>query len=112
MKAKRVGNNRWRIDCPGCGEAHVLDGRWSFNGDQQRPTFSPSLLLRTGHYASAHTDNCWCTYNAENPGEPAPFSCNVCHSFIRDGHIEFLGDSTHKLAGQRVVLPDVGLGGV
>lgn len=28
-----------------------------------------------------------------------------CHSFVRDGKIEFLSDSTHKLAGQTVDLP-------
>lgn len=28
-----------------------------------------------------------------------------CHSFVRDGKIEFLNDSTHSLAGQTVDLP-------
>jgi hypothetical protein len=30
-----------------------------------------------------------------------------CHSYVRDGKIEFLNDSTHKLAGQTVPLPDM-----
>jgi hypothetical protein len=30
-----------------------------------------------------------------------------CHSFVTDGKIEFLNDSTHKLAGQTVPLPDM-----
>lgn len=29
-----------------------------------------------------------------------------CHTFIRAGKIEFLGDCTHALAGQTVALPD------
>ncbi len=31
----------------------------------------------------------------------------LCHSFVRDGRIEFLGDCTHKLAGQTIELPEV-----
>jgi hypothetical protein len=29
-----------------------------------------------------------------------------CHSFVRDGCIQFYADSTHALAGQTVELPD------
>jgi len=32
---------------------------------------------------------------------------NICHSFIRDGKIQFLGDCTHALAGQTVDLPEL-----
>jgi len=30
-----------------------------------------------------------------------------CHSFVRDGRIEFLSDCTHALKGQTVDLPDL-----
>lgn len=30
-----------------------------------------------------------------------------CHSFVRDGKIEFLGDCTHEMAGTTIELPDV-----
>ena len=30
----------------------------------------------------------------------------VCHSFVTDGRIQFLGDCTHSLAGQTVDLPE------
>lgn len=29
----------------------------------------------------------------------------VCHSFVREGRIQFLGDCTHRLAGHTVDLP-------
>lgn len=77
------------ILCPACKCGHgisVKPGRWSFNGDHERPTFSPSLLVR-GYSEHAGRDF-------------------VCHSFIRDGRIEFLADSTHELAGRTVDLPD------
>ena len=33
---------------------------------------------------------------------PTPYAC---HSFVTDGRIQFLTDSTHTLAGQTVPLP-------
>jgi len=65
------------IWCPGCDRAHGYDSRWAFNGDLDRPTFTPSLVVE----------------------ESA-----LCHSFVTDGRIQFLADSTHALAGQTVDL--------
>lgn len=31
---------------------------------------------------------------------------SVCHSFVRDGQIQYLGDCTHEYAGKTVDLPD------
>lgn len=97
--------------CPGCNELHHVrvegEGRprWSYNGNPDAPTFQPSVLVRTGHYVSGYKqgDPCWCT--CDDP-EPA-FRCKVCHSFVTDGKIRFLGDCTHELAGQTVELPDL-----
>ena len=99
----------WMIFCPGCKEHHQLRvGTWNFNGDLERPTFSPSLLVTIGHYTSRHRSGpCWCDYNREHPDDPSPFKCGRCHSFIRDGRIEFLGDCTHELRSQTVDLPPV-----
>lgn len=65
--------------------------QWEFNGDLDHPTFSPSLLVR------------W----EEHQDEGQPTKKHICHSFVRGGHIQFLGDSTHPLAGQTVELPEV-----
>lgn len=91
--------NRWRdkegnsgvhywFTCPGCEEAHAIDQRWQFNGDFERPTFSPSFL----------------TWNDPSPDpKPGKFRDGWrCHSFITDGQIAFCSDSTHALAGQTV----------
>lgn len=78
--------------CPGCDSLHwmaILPDRqangagWEFSGTLERPTYSPSQLFRT-----------------QRDGQPF-----VCHTFIRDGRIEFLGDCTHSLKGQTVELP-------
>lgn len=72
--------------CPGCECCHgvwikepnpITGAKWSWDGNVEAPTFSPSILIR---------------------GE--------CHCFVRAGMIEFLNDCTHALAGKTVPLPD------
>lgn len=83
--------------------------KWEFNGNIERPTFTPSLLITTGHYTSRHKpgDECWCTYNLNNPDEPSPFRCSRCHLFLTDGQLRFLEDCTHELKGQTIPLPEI-----
>jgi hypothetical protein len=82
---EKIAERIW-IFCPGCEEAHALrvnselQPGWIWNGDLEKPTFNPSLLA-TG--------------------------AKRCHSFIKDGKIQFLADSQHKLAGQTVDLPEL-----
>ncbi len=96
--------------CPGCETAHAVGvgpSGWKFNDNGDRPTFTPSVLVTSGHYAGEKPDGrCWCTYNREHPDDPAPFKCYRCHSFVTDGRIQFLGDCSHALVGQTVDLPD------
>lgn len=100
--------------CPGCNEHHSVyvnhscaNANWSFNGDIDKPTFKPSVLIRSGHHAGhwKQGDPCWCTYKQQDP--TCKFSCGVCHSFVTDGKIQFLNDCTHHLAGKTVDLPDL-----
>lgn len=74
--------------CPGCKFPHGLNvsanepgPRWTFNGDENKPTFEPSVLV-------------W----ASDPAQR-------CHLFIRNGQIQFLDDCFHELRGQTVDLP-------
>lgn len=96
--------------CNGCKEYHIvhIEGNnrpvWGFNGDYEKPTFSPSILVRNGHYVPGHEDQCWCKFNKEHSDNPAPFKCMSCHSFVIDGKIQYLSDCTHELAGQTVDL--------
>jgi hypothetical protein len=83
MALVKVNGDVVHFWCPGCDGAHgcTIAGpnAWMFNGDVDRPTFSPSVLTL---------------------GRPPR-----CHSFITHGRIEFLPDSEHALAGQTVDLP-------
>ena len=102
--------------CPGCLDWHIVNVNptnglpaWSFNHDLEKPTFSPSLLVRTGHYVPGQSQppdcpSCNCQY--EN-GDDWPFKCGVCHSFIRNGNIEFLSDCTHENAGKTLPIDEL-----
>lgn len=81
------------IECPACGNGHLFDTkRWTFNGDIEKPTFRPSMLVKVNDPASPHY-------------QPQAES-SVCHSYVTDGKIAFGNDCTHAMAGQTVDLPD------
>ncbi len=80
------GVTKYLFFCPGCECLHSYDVRtdgkrpnWSFDGNLESPTFTPSLF----------------------------YPDRVCHLFLTAGKLHFLGDCTHKLAGQTVDLPDM-----
>lgn len=111
-KLRVIENGMLAFWCTGCQSYHYIHINrgnhpvWSFNGDYDNPTFFPSILVRSGHYLSnSHPDDCWCNFKERFPeeGEP-PFKCTVCHSFVTDGKIQYLGDCTHELAGKTVDL--------
>lgn len=93
---RHVGNHVG-FHCPGCDDFHQVStgaNGWTWNGSLDAPTFSPSVLV---------------TYPA-NPAATEEFAQwrteRRCHSFVRDGRIEFLSDCTHALAGQTVDIPE------
>jgi len=96
--------------CPGCNMAHsvrVYEGagdEWTFNGDGDAPTFTPSVLVRYPHFVPPVTPENFEEYK-RNPW-PQTRVESICHSFVTAGRIQFLNDCTHALAGQTVSLPD------
>jgi len=78
------------FECPGCGYSHVFDARWKFNGNFEKPTFTPSLLC-----------------NQHATADDIARGIHRCHTFVTDGKIQFLSDCSHHLAGQTVELSDV-----
>lgn len=87
---RSVASDRLMFRCPGCDAAHAVHigsspgPHWSYNGNPNKPTFTPSILVNPGE---------------ETTGVP------VCHSLVTDGRIKFMSDSTHHLAGQTVDIP-------
>lgn len=107
-KLRSVAGGGFAYWCQGCEEMHVVSSGWAFDGNLEAPTFSPSVLTTSGHYVPGwQGPSCWCTYNTEHPDSPAPFKCERCHTFIKGGMVQFLGDCTHALAGQTLPLPDL-----
>lgn len=113
---QRKGNGVYMFKCPGCGEHHGFatiaprhnGSQWGFNQDVNNPTFTPSLLVRSGHYVPGYEhEPCWCQYRKDHPEEENLPSCGICHSFVTNGRIEFLGDCTHHLKGTTVELPEL-----
>lgn len=91
--------------CPGCNGHHAVKvntpSGWGWNGSLQAPTITPSILVRgTKPISDEEAER---ILSGEHI-EPIP---KVCHSFVTDGKIQFLTDSTHALAGQTVDLPEV-----
>ncbi len=72
--------------CLGCGYEHAFaliteGGHHNFNMDLENPTVSPSLL--------------------------EDYKDRKCHSFIKNGKIQYLSDCDHGLAGQTIELPEL-----
>lgn len=87
--------------CPGCKCSHAVtikeDGSkctaspWDWNGSDESPTFSPSILVHSHPAGSPE-------YGIRRTPQ--------CHSFIKDGKIQFLSDCEHELKGQTVDIPE------
>lgn len=90
-KVLAESNGVYFFKCPGCDAPHGVNTgarpgpAWSFNNNLEQPTFNPSVL---------------CTYDRLDQPQ------HVCHSFVRNGQIQFLTDCTHHLAGQTVPIPE------
>ena len=97
--------------CPGCDGAHgikVGEGagpRWGWNGNADKPTFTPSILCRYPKMTAEAEARLERGERLAEGEERWPHTDEVCHSFVNDGRIQFLGDCTHALAGQTVDLP-------
>lgn len=99
--------------CPGCEMAHGIrvapsPEPWGYNGNPDKPTFTPSVLV-TGRDFTAKGEADYKAWLAAGKPQPTPTfesADSVCHSYITDGRIQFLGDCTHALANQTVDLPD------
>jgi hypothetical protein len=105
-RASRVVNGDgsecgYSIHCPGCARRHILFTQpwknsagsngpvWTFNGNVEKPTFGPSLVVHEAKW------------------DDGSIAHHRCHSFIRDGRIQYLSDCGHALAGQTVDLPEL-----
>lgn len=132
MKLKRfegTGYAGYSFWCAGCKERHMVnteesDGKgrpvWGFNGDLERPVFTPSVLVWWTEPANLGNPEALQRDLDEAAARRAAGEVNVkiqqadkrCHTFVgcngaEPGQIIYLGDCTHALAGQTIDLPDL-----
>ena len=97
--------------CPGCEEMHVVrvssgSGDWGFNGNYDRPTFTPSVLV-TGVDITPKGEaqyDAWVAAGYPTLAPTLDSTPSRCHSFVTDGQIQFLSDCTHSSAGKTLPL--------
>lgn len=82
MKVRKLSDGTLYWHCVACGCGHGANSTWTFNGVYESPTFAPSFLATFG-------------------------DDRRCHTFIRNGKIEYLTDCTHEFAGKVIDMVDV-----
>lgn len=109
---KQIG---FMIFCHACKCGHGflvksgIPGRdWTFDGNMEKPTFNPSMLVRGTMYPSGgqmpNDDELAQLKAGKDFGpEMRPY---ICHSFVHNGKIQYLSDCTHKFANQTINLED------
>ncbi len=83
MLLKKLDESRYLFFCPACDDAHVVDERWTFDGNYQSPTIKPSYHQHEHEYQY------------------------VCHLFIVQGDLHYLPDCTHDLAEKTVPMSEI-----
>lgn len=83
----RRGTGRYWHWCPACEQQHPLPDVWKFNGDVNKPTFSPS-------FSQTFTPDKVIDEYFGKGGIPVSKQVK-CHYFVTDGNIQFLPDSWH-----------------
>lgn len=77
---------------------------WSWNADTEAPTLKPSILTRGKRdLTPAEVDRVL----ADTAPEDFLLPDIICHSWITDGNVIFLSDSTHEFANQTLPLLEV-----
>lgn len=105
-------SKRYLFHCEGCNSTHGVyvegEGKqnWGFNDDEEKPTFTPSVLVRWVSIPDNPEKDDKGEYLLGRNGRIKGAKAEVCHSFITDGKIRYLNDCTHHLKGQTVELLD------
>jgi hypothetical protein len=87
--------------CPGCEEMHKLPDGWAFDGNLEKPTFTPSF--KHEGIQRFFVDGKWTgDWKRDANGSTIPY---ICHYILTAGVLNFCGDSTHNLAGKLIPLP-------
>lgn len=109
MKVKIRDNGFISFRCP-AGHDHWVDikseqypeHRWTFNGDLNRPTLSPSVMERSGWFVDIEVHN-----KTESEYSRFGSSSYKCHFILTDGIMNFQSDCSHGLANKNIELGEI-----
>ena len=105
-KLRTIQDGKVVFNCPGCNSQHPITVHkdlgaqgpvWGYNNNPDAPTLTPSVLVQWKEPSD----------NPEEFDDETKDISKICHSFVTDGMIHYLGDCTHALAGLTVELPDM-----
>lgn len=110
---KKMSGDILLFRCPGCKIIHQVQvgkgsgPRWTWNKAMVKPTFTPSVLVKYSKLteegekqAEEWRNNDYKPIDMKFDNQPV-----VCHSYVREGKIQFLSDCTHSLSNKTVDLP-------
>lgn len=99
----RRGQGRYFHRCPACEEMHQLpDNGWTFDGNVDRPTFSPSF--KHGGLRARVEKGRWT--GEWHRGADGKALDGTCHYIITAGMIQFLNDSWHRRS-DTIPMPEI-----
>lgn len=102
-KSLRKTNSGYMHWCVACEELHPLPNSWSFNGNLEKPTFTPSFK-HTG-IKTVKVNGKWTgEWVLDADGAPVP---EVCHYILTDGVVNYCADCTHPYAGKSVLIAEL-----
>ncbi len=87
------GNTSYSFICPACKVEHMINVKvpkndapcWDWNNSTKKPTIRPSIRVKGGSSTGG----------------------TVCHMYVTDGKIQYLGDCTHEKAGKTIDMESV-----
>lgn len=102
-KYLRRGTDGYFHWCDGCEEMHVLPDSWTFDGNLEKPTFTPSF--KHSGIKRVFVDGKWTgEWIRDLNGNTIPY---ICHYVLTSGILNYCGDCTHSLVGKAVPLPEL-----
>lgn len=115
MRRTTTGFAWW---CPACAEMHPLPDGWTFDGNVNSPTFSPSFRHGPSIMAVTNDKGEWNGrwWALDKSGQKVERTCLedddkpvmwCCHYIVTAGQVAYCGDCTHAMANQTIAMPDL-----
>ena len=107
-KILQIDNSKLKVfKCPACKQCHTIDDKWTYSGTDEKPTVRASVKAMYVKVPENPEKDKNGKYILGSDGRILGAKDMICHLFITDGAIQYLGDCTHEMAGQTVDMEDL-----